>query len=68
MGFGMFISYQVARFVRAGALILALEGFEPPRRPVQVVDPPRRHLPVRTRAFVAAVRDGLRATLPPLEA
>jgi DNA-binding transcriptional LysR family regulator len=67
-GFGMFISYQVARFVRAGALSLVLEGFEPPRRPVQVVYPHRRHLPVRTRAFVAAVREGLRATLPPLEA
>lgn len=66
-GLGMFISYQVARFLRSGELRLVLEPFEPPRRPVQVVYPHRR-LPVRTRAFVAAARDALRAALPPLEA
>jgi len=63
MGFGRFFSYQVLGHVREGRLQLVLEDFEPAPRPVNVIYPHARHLPARTRAFVAWMKkafDGLR--------
>ncbi len=52
VGCGLFISYQVADFVRDGRLQVVLEDFEPPPRPVQLVYPHARLLPARTRVFI----------------
>jgi DNA-binding transcriptional LysR family regulator len=52
MGCGMFISYQVADFVRDGRLRVVLEEFEPPPRPINLVYPHARLLPARTRVFI----------------
>ncbi|WP_304303597.1 LysR family transcriptional regulator [Pseudacidovorax intermedius] len=63
MGFGRFFSYQVLGPVRDGRLQWVLEDFEPPPRPVSVIYPHARHLPARTRAFVAWMKktfEGLR--------
>lgn len=58
-GFGMFMSYQVASLVAAGRLALVLEGFEPPPRPVSIVYPHARGLPMRTRLFIDWLRQAL---------
>lgn len=52
MGFGMFISYQVAPYLAQKKLRLVLEDFEPPPRPISIVYPHARLLPARTRVFV----------------
>jgi DNA-binding transcriptional LysR family regulator len=52
MGIGMFVSYQVAEFVRDGRLRVVLEDFEPSPRPISLVYPHARLLPARTRAFI----------------
>jgi DNA-binding transcriptional LysR family regulator len=52
LGFGMFISYQVAREVRERRLKIVLAGFEPPTKPISIVYPHARLLPARTRVFV----------------
>lgn len=52
LGYGMFISYQVAAQVSQKKLVIVLESFEPPKRPVSVVYPHARLLPARTRLFV----------------
>jgi DNA-binding transcriptional LysR family regulator len=56
MGFGMFISYQVAGALAQKRLRVVLEAFEPPPRPISVVTPHARLLPARTRVFVEAMR------------
>jgi len=52
MGFGNFISYQVAPYIRQKKLKVVLEDFEPPPRPVSIVHPYGRLVPVRTRVFI----------------
>jgi DNA-binding transcriptional LysR family regulator len=52
LGFGMFISYQVAPYIADHRLVAVLEDFEPPPRPINVVYPHARLLPARTRALV----------------
>lgn len=59
MGFGMFVSYQVAPYLADGRLELVLEAFEPPPRPIQVVYPHARLLPARTRAFIDFIKQDL---------
>ncbi|MEO8118014.1 MAG: LysR family transcriptional regulator [Rhodoferax sp.] len=56
LGFGMFISYQVAPYLTQQKLQLVLETFEPPPRPVSVVYPHARMLPARTRAFIDFIK------------
>ncbi len=56
MGFGMFISYQVAPYLAQEKLQLVLETFEPPPRPISVVYPHARMLPARTRAFIDFIK------------
>lgn len=63
LGFGMFISYQVAPHLAAGRLVPVLEAFEQAPRPVSVVVPHARLLPLRVRAFVDWVRADLSARL-----
>lgn len=63
MGFGMFISYQVAPHLKAGRLRPVLEDYEPPPRPISVVYPNAHLLPARTRVFV----DWMKAELARLE-
>ena len=52
MGFGMFISYQVAPYFKHKKLRRVLEEFEPPPQPISIVYPHARLLPARTRVFV----------------
>jgi DNA-binding transcriptional LysR family regulator len=51
-GFGSFFSYQVSPFLQSKALRCVLEEFEPPPRPLNVVVPHARLLPMRTRVFI----------------
>ena len=60
MGFGIFISYQVAPHLAQGTLQLVLEDFEPPPRPIHVVYPHARLLPARTRAFIDFIKQDLK--------
>lgn len=59
LGFGMFISYQVAPDIAAGRLQTVLEAFEPSPRPVSLVYPHARGLPARTRVFIAWMKEAL---------
>ena len=54
------LSYQVAEEVRAGRLVVLLEGFEPPPVPVHVVYREGRRAAARVRAFVALAVERLR--------
>lgn len=59
VGFGSFLSYQVAPDVEHGALRIVLAEYELPPRPVSVIYPHARLLPARTRAFIAMMREAL---------
>ncbi len=61
IGFGMFFSYQVAPFIAQKQLKIVLESFEQPPRPISVVYPHARLLPMRTRAFIDWMRNELKA-------
>ncbi|MEC5384969.1 LysR family transcriptional regulator [Uliginosibacterium sp. H3] len=52
LGPGMFISYQVAPWVLSGELQIVLEKYEPAQRPIHILYPQSRLLPVRTRVFI----------------
>lgn len=60
IGPGSFFSYQVAPFVKSKQLRIILEEFEPPPRPVSVVYPHARLLPMRARVFIDWIRHELR--------
>lgn len=59
VGYGSFISYQVAPYLADGRLQAVLEDHETDPRPIHVLVPHARLLPARTRKLV----DWLRATL-----
>ena len=59
LGFGMFISYQVAHHIEQNHLQVVLESFEPPPRPINVVYPHARLLPARTKVFIEAIKQAL---------
>lgn len=61
IGVGNFLSYQVAPFLKNRQLRIILEDFEPPPRPISVVYPHARLLPVRTRVFIEWIKKELRA-------
>lgn len=63
LGFGTFLSYQVAPHVRENRLRIVLEKFEPPPQPISVVYPHARLLPARTKVFVEWIKREL-TTLP----
>ncbi len=60
LGFGMFISYQVAPYLKQGKLKAVLEQFEAAPRPISVVYPHARLLPARARMFI----DWMKRELP----
>lgn len=60
MGFGTFISYQVAPAVANKQLKIVLEKFEVPPRPINIVYPHARLLPARTRLFIEWIKQELR--------
>lgn len=59
LGVGAFLAYQVAGLVASGALRVLLEPFETAPRPIHVVYPDARLLPLRTRRFIDFVREQL---------
>jgi DNA-binding transcriptional LysR family regulator len=59
-GFGSFFSYQVAPYLQTKQLRTVLEEFEPPPRPINVVYPHARLLPMRTRVFIDWMKQELR--------
>ena len=59
-GFGSFLSYQVAPFLKSKQLRTVLEDFEPPPRPINIVYPHARLLPMRTRVFIEWMKQELR--------
>lgn len=59
-GFGSFLSYQVAPFLKTRQLRTVLEDFEPPPRPINIVYPHARLLPMRTRVFIEWMKEELR--------
>ncbi|WP_411880547.1 LysR family transcriptional regulator [Polaromonas sp. YR568] len=59
-GFGSFFSYQVAPFLKTQQLRTVLEDFEPPRRPINIVYPHARLLPMRTRVFIEWMKQELK--------
>ncbi|WP_457281328.1 LysR family transcriptional regulator [Polaromonas sp. P5_D5] len=59
-GFGSFLSYQVAPFLKTKQLRTVLEDFEPPPRPINIVYPHARLLPMRTRVFIEWMKKELR--------
>lgn len=63
-GFGMFFSYQVASYLKTGGLKIVLEKFEDPPRPINVVYPHARLLPMRTRVFIDWIRNELKGFRP----
>ena len=64
LGFGMFMSYQVAPYVADRRLICILEEFELPPRPVSIVYPHAHLLPLRSRVFVDWIKHHLRLKEP----
>jgi len=60
MGYGCFLSYQVAAPLADGRLVRVLKDYEGPARPVNIVYPHARLLPSRTRAFVEWMKRELR--------
>lgn len=60
LGFGLFLSYQVADRVDRGELRLVLREFEPEPLPVSVVYPDARLMSTRLRAFVDWMKSRLR--------
>jgi len=56
MGYGMFLSYQVAPHLASNALCTVLEAYETPL-PVSIVYPQARLLPLRTRCFIEWMKE-----------
>ena len=63
LGVAHLLSYQAAEPVRRGALVLALEDFEPPAVPVHVVHAGQRPLALKVRAFLDFLVPRLRTAL-----
>ncbi|HMI90432.1 MAG TPA: LysR family transcriptional regulator [Polyangiales bacterium] len=60
IGFGVFMSYQVADQLARNTLRIVLDRFEPPAQPIHVVYPQARLLPARARLFIDWIRRELR--------
>jgi len=63
IGITRVLSYQAASALRDGALVLALETFEPPPLPVNLVHVGQRLLPLKLRAFLDFATPRLKAAL-----
>lgn len=64
LGICSFLAYQVAAEIASGALEVLLADFETPPRPIHVVYPHARLLPVRTRAFVEFIMRHIQSEQP----
>lgn len=62
-GIACVLSYQAAAGLRRGVLVLALEAFEPPARPVSLVHAGQGPLPLKLRAFLDFAAPRLKAAL-----
>ena len=58
LGHGPF--WQIRELLERGALEIVLEDFEAPRMPVQLVFPPSRMLPAKTRLFADLIAERLK--------
>jgi DNA-binding transcriptional LysR family regulator len=65
VGITRVLSYQIASAVRAGALAVALEEFEPAPWPVSLVHGAQGLMPLKLRAFLDFAAPRLRADLAP---
>ncbi len=63
VGITRVLSYQVASALREGALVLALQDFEPAPLPVNLVHVGQRLLPLKLRAFLDFATPRLKAAL-----
>lgn len=63
LGFGMFLSYQVAPFIKQNKLTYVLTDYEPDPYPVSIIYPQSKFLATRTRLFVDWMADYLRDIL-----
>lgn len=63
LGFGVFMSYQVATHLRSGRLTAVLADFELPPRPISIVYPHARLLPARTRIFIDWMKQDLTSVI-----
>jgi DNA-binding transcriptional LysR family regulator len=63
IGVARLLSYQVARALSEGSLTLALEDFEPPPRPVNLLHAGGKKVPLKLRAFLDFAAPRLRARL-----
>jgi DNA-binding transcriptional LysR family regulator len=63
VGVARLLSYQVARALAGGTLVLALEGYEPPPRPVSLLHAGGKLVPLKLRAFLDFAAPRLRARL-----
>ena len=52
LGFGMFVSYQVTPYIARKKLVVVLQKFELPPRPINLVYPNARPLPARTKVLI----------------
>ena len=59
VGFGVFMSYQVAPFLKTKQLRVVLAEFEPPPLPLSLVYPHARLLPTRSRVFIEWMKNEL---------
>lgn len=59
LGFGAFLSYQVAPAIAAGKLEIVLEKYERPALPIHLIYPSRGLLPLRTRALIECLKQEL---------
>jgi len=63
VGFGRFLCYQAAPYVKAGRLVKVLADFEPPALPLSLVYPHARLLSSRVRAMVDWLASSLQDSL-----
>lgn len=63
VGIARVLSYQAARALRDGRLVLALQSFEPPPWPISLVHAGQGPLPLKLRAFLDFAAPRLRAAL-----
>lgn len=63
VGITRVLSYQIANAVRAGALKVALQEFEPAPRPVSLIHTGQRLLPLKLRAFLDFATPRIKAGL-----
>jgi DNA-binding transcriptional LysR family regulator len=63
VGIAHLMSYHAAGYVASGQLRIVLEKFEPPLRPLSLVYPSQRQVPLKLRAFVDFATPRLRELL-----